>query len=170
MGIEQEVFVNLFQQYTDHYAQWLSPSTDGYATLATSLPLAASENVSADRKADMAVLGMIVAMFLIRGISAVPLDPLLLHFFTHNCNLQIIHPTLLAEWHPKRKQIIQCWINLGPNRDPTPFQEYFASYHNIQVSHLQCQLFCSNTPYIIGCMTLGPQSENSWRGCSGHAA
>ena len=87
MGIEREVFVNLFQQYMDHYAQWFSPSTDGYATLATSLPLAASENVSADRKADMAVLGTIVAMFLIRGISTVPLDPLLLHFFTHNCNL-----------------------------------------------------------------------------------
>ena len=161
MGTEWEVFINLFQQYMDHYAQWFSPSTDGYTTLVTSLPLVASENVSADRKADMAVLGTIVAMFLICGISTAPPDPLLLHFFTYDCNLQIIHPTLLAKWHPERKQIIQCWIDLGPNGDPTPFQEYFVNYHDIQVSHLQCQLFCSNTSYIIGCTTSGPRSKNS---------
>ena len=83
----------------------------------------------------MVILGVIVALCLIHNISTAPLDPLLLHFFTHGSNIQVICPALLAEWHPDRKQNIQHWINLGPNGDPASFQKYIASYHNVQVNY-----------------------------------
>ena len=69
------------------------------------------------------------------SISAALLDPLALHFFTHDCNIHTIHPTLLTDWHPTFKQVISNWIDLGPNRDPGPFQSHFVSYHDLQVCY-----------------------------------
>ena len=116
MGIKQEVFVNLFQQYTDHYTQWFSPSTDSYATLVTSLPLVASENVSTDHKADMAVLGAIVAMFLICGISTAPLDPLLLHFSPMTVTFKSFIPLFLLNGILRERKLFNAgltWAQMG---------------------------------------------------------
>ena len=55
-------------------AQWFAPAIDGYATLATSLTLAASQHVPAACNLDMVVLGVTVALCLIFGISTAPLD------------------------------------------------------------------------------------------------
>ena len=116
-------------------AQWFSSTVDGYATLATSLTLATLWHVPAAWKLDMVVLGVTVALCLIHGISAVLLDPLALHLFTHDCNIHAIHPTLLTDWHLTFKQVISDWINLGPNGDPGPFQSHFASNHDLQVCY-----------------------------------
>ena len=124
----------MFWQFKVQDAQWFTPTIYGYATLATYLTLAASQHVPTTRKLNMAV-GVTVALCLIRGISAVPLDPLVLHFFTHDCNIHGIHPTLLADWHSTLKQVISDWIDLGPNWDVGPFQSHFASFHDLQVCY-----------------------------------
>ena len=126
---------NLFQKFKVQDAQWFTPTIDGYTPLATSLTLAALQHVPTTWKLNMAVLGMTVASCLICGISAAPLDPLALHFFTHDCNIQTIHPTLPTNWHPTLKQVISDWIDLGPNGDAGPFQSHFASYHDLQVCY-----------------------------------
>ena len=129
------VVLNLFQQFKVQDVQWFSPTINGYATLATSLTLVTSWHVPAAWKLNMAVLGATVALCLICSISAAPLDPLSLHFFTHGCNIHAIHPTLLTDWHLTFKQVVSDWINLGPNGDPGPFQSHSASYHNLQVCY-----------------------------------
>lgn len=136
IGVEREVILSLYQQFKHQETRWFQPNDDGYSLLATSLPLAASQNVSKTRMRDMAVLGAVVSLCLMRGITAAPLDPLFLYFCVYECNdINIIRPTLLAEWHPGLKQVIADWIATGPTGNVTPFQHYFASYHDLQVSH-----------------------------------
>ena len=48
--------------------------------------------------------------------------------------INVIQPALLAEWHPGFKQVIANWITTGPTGNVMPFQHYFASYHDLQVS------------------------------------
>ena len=125
----------LYNQFKSQESRWFEPNDDGFSLLATSLSLAASQNISRDRMRDMAILGAVASLCLMRGITAAPLDPLFLYFCVHGCNdINAIHPALLAEWHPERKQIISDWIAIGPSGDVTPFQGYFASYHDLQVS------------------------------------
>jgi hypothetical protein len=87
-------------------------------------------------------MGALAALLLIHGIAPYPLDPVVLHFFIHNCDLHAIHPSFLSEWHPELCCIIQDWINMGSSGDPTPFQSHFASYHDLQVStSVSCHLY-----------------------------
>ena len=72
----------------------------------------------------MAVLGTTVALCLLCSFSVALLDPLLLEFFIHDCNIHIIHPTLLTNWHPAIKHMITDWIDLGPDRDAGPKLEH----------------------------------------------
>ena len=59
-------------------------------------------NVSRARMQDMAVLGAVISLCLMRGITAAPLDPLFMHFCVHRCgDINAIHPALLEEWHPE---------------------------------------------------------------------
>jgi hypothetical protein len=81
----------------------------------------------------MAILGAATALSIINGILIHPIDPVLLHYFVHECDINSIHPALLAEWHPELKKTISDWIALGYNGNPAPFQGHFASYHDLQV-------------------------------------
>jgi hypothetical protein len=93
--------------------------------------------VPASRKRNMMILGAITAFSIINGISFHPIDPILLHFFIHDCDINSIRPEFLAEWHPDLKKTITDWIALGPYDNPAPFQAHFAVYHDIQV----CRFF-----------------------------
>jgi len=91
----------------------------------------------------MAILGAAVAMSLVRGVSTIPLDPVLLHFFVHDCDLHSIHPGVLGEWHPNLKQTISDWIALGPDGDadiPT-LRNHFITHHDLQVSFVTLLAF-----------------------------
>jgi hypothetical protein len=107
---------------------------DGHATLTTTHPLSSSRFIPSDRLRNMEVLGAVSALCLIRGMSTHPIDPVLLHYFVHGCNLHSIHPALLAEWHPALKRTLVDWIELGPHGDAAAFQSAFASYCNMQAS------------------------------------
>lgn len=132
-GIEREVLHTIFEQFRKDTAQYFTSHPNGYATLTTAHTLTTARFVSTSRKRNMGVLGAATALCIINGISIHPIDPVLLHYFVHNCDINSIYPALLAEWHPELKKTISDWINLGPNGDPGPFQAHFATHNDIQV-------------------------------------
>lgn len=132
-GIEREVIHLLFEAFRKEDTQWFASHADGHSTLATSHRLSSARFVSASRKQSMSILGAVVALCLVRGMSTYPLDPVVLHFFIHDCNIHSIHPAILGEWHPTLKRMIADWIKLGPDGDPASFQVHFATYHDLQV-------------------------------------
>jgi hypothetical protein len=140
-GIEREVIHTIFEDFRQEAAQWFTFHADGQATLTISHSYATARFVSASRKRNMAILGAATALCLIRGMSTPPLDPILLHFFIHDCQLDAIHPGILGEWHPDLKQLVSNWIRLGPDGDPSLFQTHFATYHDLQVSSTSLQVF-----------------------------
>ena len=114
-GIEHEVIHNILEEYQASVSRWFSQQEDECCSLATIYPLSMAQYIPDARKCDLSILGAAIAICLIRGMSAAPLDPVLLHFFIHECDLHSIHPGILGEWHPSLKQIVSDWIALGPS-------------------------------------------------------
>lgn len=132
-GIEREVFHLLMEGYRSQMSKWLIPRADGHCSLATTQSMSTAHSIPASRIHAMEVFGGITAMSLLRGVSASPLDPVVLHFFIHDCNIHSIHPQLLGEWHPTLKQTIAGWLHIGPHGDISAFRDHFATYHDLQV-------------------------------------
>ena len=122
-------------------ALWFNICADGCCALSTSYTPSSAWFVSMVRKNNMAILGVAVALCLIRGMSAMPLDPVVIHFFIHDCDIHSIHPAILGEWHPHLKQTISDWLCHGPLGNSAPFQEHFATFHDLQVRHQAAELF-----------------------------
>lgn len=142
-GIEREVFQTLMAQYLqEQAAQWLSPRADGFSTLATSHSLEMASFIPKSRLENMSVFGAVIALCLLRGVSVPPIDPVVIHFFIHDCNVHSLHPDIIGEWHPSLKKTITDWLNTGPDNDVTSFQDFFATYFDLQVGVklLQCIL------------------------------
>ena len=102
-------------------SEWFISYANGFSTLVTSHCLILSHFVSLGRKCNMSILSAITALSLVQGMSASPFDPILLHFFVHNCDLHSIYPGILGKWHPILKQTVTDWINMGPGGDATLF-------------------------------------------------
>lgn len=133
-GIEREVFHTLMEHFRAESSKWLTPRADGYATVATTLTLAASRFISASRILNMKMFGSIIGLALLRGMSSYPLDPVVINWFINDCDLHSIHPQILGEWHPVLKKTIEDWKNVGPVGNIDSFQPHFATYHDLQVS------------------------------------
>lgn len=124
----------ILSAYMRESSEWLIGHADNLSTIATSHSLTSARYVSSRRKRNMSIFGAAAALSLIRGSSAGTLDPVLLHFLIHNCDLHSIHPGIVGEYHPALKQTIADWMALGPKGDPTPFQAHFAIFRDVQVS------------------------------------
>ena len=135
-GIEREVIHNTLEEYRVNPSHWFSQREDGHCTLASNYPLSMARYIPDARKHDLSILGAVVAMCLICGMSAAPLDPVLLHFFIHESDLHSIYPGILGEWHPSLKQTVSDWIALGPhgNANTDAFRTHFLTYQDLQVS------------------------------------
>lgn len=123
---------------------------DGYAHLTTTHSLSNSRFIPSSRLRNMGILGAVLALCLICGMSAFPLDPVFLYYLVHGCNLHSIHPGFLGEWHPALKMTILDWIALGPHGDVMDFRACFANYFDIQVS-----LVCETVSIVINHFLLG---------------
>lgn len=131
-GIEREVFQILLAEYQADAARWLTPRADGQSTVTTTHSISTARSISASRLRNMETFGAIIAICLLRGLS-VPMDPVVLHYFVHDCDLNSIHPQILGEWHPTLKKTIVEWLDVGPHGDISAFQEHFAIFHDMQV-------------------------------------
>ena len=133
-GINREVIQTIFADYKRGHSEWFIEHADQLSTIAMSHSLMLSCFVLLIHKRCMSILSAISALSLLWGMSASPVDQVLLHFLIHGCNLHVIHVDILGEWHPIFKQTLFDWLNIGPEGDPTPFQSHFATFHDTQVS------------------------------------
>ena len=124
----------LMESFRGESAKWMTPREDGHSTLATTLSLTASHHISASRIKNMSMFGSVIGLNLIRGTSVSPMDPSVIYFFMHNCDIHSLHLQLIGEWHPGLKKKIEDWKRVGPDGDIGGFQDFFATYHDLQVS------------------------------------
>jgi len=147
-GIEREVIHTIFEEFLCKGGEWFTPRADGHSTLTITHTLSTARHIPHSRLRNLSVLGAITALCLIHGISPMPLDPVVLHFFIHDCDVASLHPDFIAEWHAEIKQIITAWLQTGSRGDISQFQQHFATYHDMQVSQVSLPLFsCSYTDY-----------------------
>ncbi|KAH8096921.1 hypothetical protein DFH11DRAFT_1526941, partial [Phellopilus nigrolimitatus] len=135
-GIEREAIFLAFSEFTRHDSQWLLPRCDDMSTIKTLVSGANSRWVSPSRLQNMKRFGAIVAFMIISGQAPSPLDPCLLHFIAHGCNIHSLHPSFVGEWHPELRANIHRWKEMGPSGDVAAFEYHFASYHDMQASSL----------------------------------
>ncbi|KAJ7825278.1 hypothetical protein B0H14DRAFT_2596655 [Mycena olivaceomarginata] len=119
IGVEREVIYTSFRWFTDHQGAWLLPRFDDQCSIVTTMSLATSAYVSADRRENLVVFGCLTALMLIYGIAPDPLSPSLIHFAANKCELG----SLTREFH---------WSY----RRHHPFQSHFAIFHDIQIASL----------------------------------
>jgi hypothetical protein len=126
-----------FQEFCNETTKWFLPRQDGHVTIATIPSTYPTSRSSARgpsaRGQSLAILGALTSLLIINGIAPVPLSPVLLHYFVHQFDLSAIHPSLLSNWYPDLRQLIQNWLAIGPTGDPTPFESHFITYHDMQV-------------------------------------
>lgn len=134
-GIEREVIHTILEQYRLNAGEWFMPHADGYSTLALMHPLSIARHTPVSRLRNLSILGAVTALSLIHGMATVPLDPVFLYFFVHDCNISSIHPNIVGEWHPELKRTIYNWLEVGSHGDISQFRDYFASYHDLQVTY-----------------------------------
>jgi hypothetical protein len=132
-GIEREAFHLLMEGYRSEGPKWLTPQADGHYSVATTHTMYSARFISPSRIRNVTIFGAVVALCLVRGVSARPLDPVVLYFFIHNLSLNSIHRQLLREWHPALQQLITDWLSIGAYGDLSAFKDHFATYHNLQV-------------------------------------
>ena len=134
-GVEREMLCRAFAEYQLVPNRFLTARLDGTYGLTTTpvAPLAASSS----RQRDFAIFGALVGLLIINGIAPTPLDPVLLHYFIHDCDFNSITPGLLSEWHHQFYSMIQRWRDTGSDGDISPFSFWLAAYaDNTEVSYI----------------------------------
>ncbi|KAH9921593.1 uncharacterized protein B0H18DRAFT_956554 [Fomitopsis serialis] len=136
-GIEREVLQLLFEKYSGDKPKWFESRADERSSIATSLTMAASRYLPANRTRDLGVLGAVAALMMINGAPPEPLDPVFLHYCLNDCDITKISPELVGEWHPDLKEFLQNWLSLGPTDDIRGFRSFLAQYLSLDVQLLQ---------------------------------
>jgi hypothetical protein len=108
--------------------------------------MSSARYIESTRKTHLTVLGALMALLLIHGITPERVGPVILQYIVHGCNLESIHPSFLGEWHPELRRTILDWLEIGSAGDVTPFQGHFATYFNMQVCPVPAQ------PYTASCL------------------
>lgn len=54
------------------------------------------------------------SLMMIKGFAVDPIDIALLQFLFHDCDLDALHPSFIAEWHPTVKAVCDAWKEAGP--------------------------------------------------------
>ena len=142
-GIEREVLEMAFCEFEQRQSQWFLPQQDEHncsiVTLTSLQPTSSRSDhilMRTLRHKKLSTLGVLTSLLLLNGVTPVPFSLLLLNFFIQDCNLNFIHPFLLATWYPELRKIIQDWKAAGPNGEVAPsIAAHFMSFHDIQVSH-----------------------------------
>ncbi|KAF9473603.1 hypothetical protein BDN70DRAFT_816990 [Pholiota conissans] len=145
-GIEREVIYLAFGRYSSQeaQAQWFLPRAGGYSSIAVSHTAHSMTSISTFRVKSLSVLGALTGLMLVHGIAPIPLSPVLIHYFIHNCDLQSIHPAFLAEWIPDLHKTLDDWLSLDHQSDIAAFQPHFSTYHDMQVACLQSRDLASH--------------------------
>ncbi|KAF8157478.1 hypothetical protein K438DRAFT_2074346 [Mycena galopus ATCC 62051] len=134
VGIGREAIWTAFYCYVQHGGQWFLTRFEGKCSVATTMPLASSGLVNADRRINLMVLGCLAALLLIHGIAPEPLSPCLIQWAANQCDVRSLTREFIGEWHPELKALLDRWISAGPAGDIRSFAQHFATFHDIQAS------------------------------------
>ncbi|KAJ7436551.1 hypothetical protein FB451DRAFT_1417408 [Mycena latifolia] len=139
-GIVREVMHAAFiKTLTTTGPQWLTARLDHKLSLLFVRSLGFGPHTFGPRQQLISVSGALWALMLIKGFAVDPIDPALLQFLIHDCNLHSVHPAFLAEYHPDVKHVLDLWKEAGPTGDINlpPIVSHLATYHDLEVSALK---------------------------------
>ncbi|KAJ7212743.1 hypothetical protein B0H12DRAFT_1156313 [Mycena haematopus] len=137
VGPEREVLYGVFLRFIDHPEKYFTPREQGRYAISTTISMAHRFLVSPVRIRELKILGAVLSLMLLHGMTPAPISPALFQFVFHGCNLNALTPEFLAEWYPELKLLLTNWVAIGPAGDLAPFQAHFSTYHDLQVSSLQ---------------------------------
>ncbi|KAF8218922.1 hypothetical protein L208DRAFT_1345548, partial [Tricholoma matsutake] len=132
-GVEREALQIAFQEYQDNSTMWFLQCQDHHSLLVT-LGLQRQQPSSSQCSIKLSILGALTALLLLYGIPPNPLSPVLLHYFIHDLDLNLISRNLLGNWYPELGRLIQDWIDAGPDGNIESFAGHFLTYHDTQIS------------------------------------
>ncbi|KAJ7266480.1 hypothetical protein B0H12DRAFT_1099703 [Mycena haematopus] len=137
VGPEREVLYGVFLRFIEHPEKYFTPREQGRYAISTTISMAHRFLVSPVRIRELKILGAVLSLMLLHGMTPAPISPALFQFVFHDCNLNALTPEFLAEWYPELKLLLTNWVAIGPAGDLAPFQAHFSTYHDLQVSSLQ---------------------------------
>lgn len=81
------------------------------------------------------IAGAMWALVMIRGLAVDPVDIALLQFLFNDCDLNSLHPTFMAQWHPTVKAVCDAWKQAGPagSVDTPLIASHLVTYVGIEV-------------------------------------
>lgn len=137
-GVECEALQITFQEYQDNSMMWFLQHQDHHSSLVM-LGLQRQQPSSSQHSIKLSILGALTALLLLYGIPPNHLLPVLLHYFIHDLDLNLISRNLLGNWYPDLGRLIQDWIDAGPDGNIESFAGHFLTYHDTQISLLTFQ-------------------------------
>ncbi|KAJ7160827.1 hypothetical protein C8R46DRAFT_1223166 [Mycena filopes] len=136
VGVEREVWYTAFRCFTDSEGAWFLPRFDNRCSIATTMSHSVP-GLGDARLEQLAVLGCIIGVLLIFGIAPEPLSPAVIQFAVNGCDLSSLTREFVREWHPDLVALLDRWDEIGPGGNVIPFQPFFASFMDLQVSVLR---------------------------------
>ncbi|KAJ7443670.1 hypothetical protein FB451DRAFT_1437063 [Mycena latifolia] len=136
-GLEREILYGLFLIFANQPAKYFSLREQGRCTISTTISMAHRFLVSPVRLRELKILGAVLVLMLLHGMTPAPLSPALFQFVFHGCNLDALTSEFLSEWYPELGLLLSSWVAMGPAGDLAPFQAHYSTYHDLQVPSLQ---------------------------------
>lgn len=143
LGPELETLYGVFLRFANQPEKYLILREGGRCAISTTISMSHRFLVSPGRIREMKILGAVLVLMLLHGMTPAPLSPALFQFVFHGCNLNSLTPEFLGEWYPELRLLLSDWIAMGPTGDLGPFRAHFSTYHDLQVRPF---FFFSNYP------------------------
>lgn len=147
-GIQREVWFHLFEKYRqDLDEEWLQYRCDARAGIKTIYPLATCRFIPDDRLCGLKKLGAICAMLFVLGGCPAPLDPCIFQFAVHGFQLEALHSSFIAEWHPRLRTKLLAWNQLGPSGDILAYDTFLEETlgFGVRYQHFNCRRKLTHT-------------------------
>lgn len=132
-GILREIYHVAFQKTLDTGRQWLTPRADDKLSLLFLRGFGL--HTFGPRQRLIGIGGAMWSLMMIKGFAVDPIDIALLQFLLHDCDLNSLHPTFIAEWHPTVKAVCDAWKEAGPagNVNTPLITSHLATYLGVEV-------------------------------------
>ncbi|KAJ7912831.1 hypothetical protein B0H13DRAFT_1874415 [Mycena leptocephala] len=127
-GILREVYHIALQKTMATGRQWLTPRSDGKLSLLCLRSSGFGPHTSGPRQRMIGIAGAI-------GLAVDPVDIALLQFLFNGCDLNSLHPTFMAQWHPAVKAVCDAWKQAGPagSVDTPLIASHLVTYVGIEI-------------------------------------
>ncbi|KAJ7079268.1 hypothetical protein B0H15DRAFT_804527 [Mycena belliarum] len=126
VGLERELLYGIFLRFSQEPEKYFSPREQGRCTISMTISMAHRFLVPAARLRELKLLGAVIMLMLLHGMTPEPLSPALFQYFLHGCNLNALTPEFLSEWYPALRVLLSSWVEMGPTGELGPYQAHFS--------------------------------------------